>query len=191
MPLQPICIPHKWSNRLLIPGEMWLKSQQEEIHVAFGSCKIFHLRLCVWSIIDTPVWNQFVSFTEQSNLHKLLVSHPKSHFPSSLPSSGLIVASALIDISQQKPDFKEKSQGLKNRKALFPAHQGTCVWDPARRSTRVPFSRHPPEAVVFQHAAGPGSEAFPETRRGPRRVEHLIREHDPAYLSWPLLLQSA
>lgn len=41
--------------------------------------------------------------------------------------SGLIVASALIDISQQKPDFKEKSQGLKNRKALFPAHQGTCV----------------------------------------------------------------
>uniref|UniRef100_A0A8C9X7G5 Attractin like 1 n=1 Tax=Sander lucioperca TaxID=283035 RepID=A0A8C9X7G5_SANLU len=42
--------------------------------------------------------------------------------------SGLIVASALIDISQQKPsDFKDKTQGLKNRKALFPAHQGTCV----------------------------------------------------------------
>lgn len=51
--------------------------------------------------------------------------------PSDLPppgQSGLIVASALIDISQQKPtDFKDKSQGLKNRKALPPAHQGTCV----------------------------------------------------------------
>ncbi|XP_007574327.1 attractin-like protein 1 [Poecilia formosa] len=42
--------------------------------------------------------------------------------------SGLIVASALVDISQQKPlDFKDKSQALKNRKALPPAHQGTCV----------------------------------------------------------------
>lgn len=41
---------------------------------------------------------------------------------------GLIIASALIDISQQKPtDFKDKSQALKNRKALLPAHQGTCV----------------------------------------------------------------
>uniref|UniRef100_A0A673AV18 Attractin-like 1b n=1 Tax=Sphaeramia orbicularis TaxID=375764 RepID=A0A673AV18_9TELE len=51
--------------------------------------------------------------------------------PSGLPppgQSGLIVASALIDISQQKPtDFKDKSQALKNRKALAPAHQGTCV----------------------------------------------------------------
>lgn len=47
----------------------------------------------------------------------------------SSPSSGLIVASALIDISQQKPtDYKDKSQALKNRKALPPAHQGTCVW---------------------------------------------------------------
>nr|XP_046232511.1 attractin-like protein 1 [Scatophagus argus] len=51
--------------------------------------------------------------------------------PSGLPppgQSGLIVASALIDISQQKPtDFKDKSQVLKSRKALPPAHQGTCV----------------------------------------------------------------
>lgn len=44
-------------------------------------------------------------------------------------SAGIAIASALIDTSQQKPmDFKEKSQGLKNRKALPPAHQGTCVW---------------------------------------------------------------
>ncbi|CAG12613.1 unnamed protein product, partial [Tetraodon nigroviridis] len=44
------------------------------------------------------------------------------------PSSGLIVASALVDVSQQKPsDFKDKSQSLKSRKALPPAHQGTCV----------------------------------------------------------------
>lgn len=43
-------------------------------------------------------------------------------------SAGIAIASALIDTSQQKPmDFKEKSQGLKNRKALPPAHQGTCV----------------------------------------------------------------
>lgn len=50
--------------------------------------------------------------------------------PSGLPppgQSGITVASALIDISQQKPDFKEKSQALKNRKAHPPAHQGTCV----------------------------------------------------------------
>ncbi|XP_019738990.1 attractin-like protein 1 [Hippocampus comes] len=42
--------------------------------------------------------------------------------------SGLIVASALIDISQQKAgDFKEKSLAFKNRKAPAPTHQGTCV----------------------------------------------------------------
>ncbi len=43
--------------------------------------------------------------------------------------AGIAIASALIDTSQQKlMDFKEKSQGLKNRKALPPSHQGTCVW---------------------------------------------------------------
>ncbi|XP_041829617.1 attractin-like protein 1 [Melanotaenia boesemani] len=51
--------------------------------------------------------------------------------PSGLPppgQSGLIVASALTDISQQKPsDFKDKSLALKTRKALPPAHQGTCI----------------------------------------------------------------
>ncbi|XP_026101385.1 attractin-like protein 1 [Carassius auratus] len=42
--------------------------------------------------------------------------------------TGIAIASALIDTSQQKPmDFKEKSQGMKNRKALPHAHQGTCV----------------------------------------------------------------
>ncbi|KAM6951255.1 attractin-like protein 1 [Aplochiton taeniatus] len=50
--------------------------------------------------------------------------------PSGLPppgQSGIAIACALIDTSQQKPmEFKEKSQGLKNRKP-FPAHQGTCV----------------------------------------------------------------
>lgn len=40
---------------------------------------------------------------------------------------GLIVASALVDVSQQKSDFKDKSQSLKSRKALPLAHQGTCV----------------------------------------------------------------
>lgn len=51
--------------------------------------------------------------------------------PTGLPppgQSGIIVASALIDVSQQKPsDFKDKSLALKNRKALAPTHQGTCV----------------------------------------------------------------
>ncbi|KAJ0015982.1 hypothetical protein NQD34_014272 [Periophthalmus magnuspinnatus] len=51
--------------------------------------------------------------------------------PTGLPppgQSGFIVASALIDVSQQKAsDFKDKSQALKNRKALAPTHQGTCV----------------------------------------------------------------
>uniref|UniRef100_A0A6Q2YRG6 Attractin-like 1b n=1 Tax=Esox lucius TaxID=8010 RepID=A0A6Q2YRG6_ESOLU len=51
--------------------------------------------------------------------------------PSGLPppgQSGIAIASALIDTSQQKPmDYKEKIHGLKNRKALPPAHQGTCV----------------------------------------------------------------
>lgn len=42
--------------------------------------------------------------------------------------AGIAIASALIDTSQQKPmDFKEKNPGLKNRKALPTAHQGTCV----------------------------------------------------------------
>ncbi|XP_053720567.1 attractin-like protein 1 isoform X1 [Synchiropus splendidus] len=51
--------------------------------------------------------------------------------PSGFPppgQSGIIVASALIDVSQQRPaDFKEKSQSLKTRKALAAPHQGTCV----------------------------------------------------------------
>lgn len=51
--------------------------------------------------------------------------------PSGVPppgQSGIAIASALIDTSQQKPmDFKEKNQGLKNRKALPTTHQGTCV----------------------------------------------------------------
>ncbi|KAG7262759.1 hypothetical protein CRUP_030737 [Coryphaenoides rupestris] len=42
--------------------------------------------------------------------------------------SGVTVASALIDISQLKTsDFKDKTLGLKSRKAHPPAHQGTCV----------------------------------------------------------------
>jgi hypothetical protein len=41
------------------------------------------------------------------------------------------VASALIDISQVKTsDFKDKTLGLKSRKAHPPAHQGTCVCAP-------------------------------------------------------------
>ncbi|XP_072559893.1 attractin-like protein 1 [Paramormyrops kingsleyae] len=42
--------------------------------------------------------------------------------------SGIAIASALVDTSQQKPaDFKEKSLGLKSRKPHPPLHQGTCV----------------------------------------------------------------
>uniref|UniRef100_A0A4W3JJJ7 Attractin-like protein 1 n=2 Tax=Callorhinchus milii TaxID=7868 RepID=A0A4W3JJJ7_CALMI len=42
--------------------------------------------------------------------------------------SGLAIASALIDISQQKPgECKEKTSAFRNRKQLPPKHQGTCV----------------------------------------------------------------
>ncbi|XP_073210368.1 attractin-like protein 1 isoform X4 [Lepidochelys kempii] len=42
--------------------------------------------------------------------------------------SGLAIASALIDISQQKPaDCKDKSSGIRNRKHHLSTRQGTCV----------------------------------------------------------------
>ncbi|XP_032889833.1 attractin-like protein 1 isoform X1 [Amblyraja radiata] len=42
--------------------------------------------------------------------------------------TGLAIASALIDISQQKPsECKEKTSAVRNRKQLPPTHQGTCV----------------------------------------------------------------
>ncbi|XP_013804121.2 attractin-like protein 1 [Apteryx mantelli] len=42
--------------------------------------------------------------------------------------SGLAIASALIDISQQKPaDCKDKSSGVRNRKHHLSTRQGTCV----------------------------------------------------------------
>lgn len=42
--------------------------------------------------------------------------------------AGLAIASALIDISQQKPsECKEKTSAVRNRKQLPPTHQGTCV----------------------------------------------------------------
>jgi len=42
--------------------------------------------------------------------------------------SGLAIASALIDISQQKPsDSKDKTSGVRNRKHHLSTRQGTCV----------------------------------------------------------------
>lgn len=72
--------------------------------------------------------------------------------------SGLIVASALVDVSQQKPsDFKDKTQSLKNRKALPPALQGTCVWvaaPPSTGSFSPPSERRvAPEASQYRLAA--------------------------------------
>uniref|UniRef100_A0A3Q3JKC5 Attractin-like 1a n=1 Tax=Monopterus albus TaxID=43700 RepID=A0A3Q3JKC5_MONAL len=50
--------------------------------------------------------------------------------PSGIPppgQSGVAIASALVDTSQQRAmDFKERSLGLKHRKHVVP-HQGTCV----------------------------------------------------------------
>lgn len=72
----------------------------------------------------------------------------------SFSSSGLIVASALIDVSQQKAsDFKEKSLAIKNRKALPPAHQGTCVWVATTLSAGSRFT--PSDIILFQHVADP------------------------------------
>lgn len=72
----------------------------------------------------------------------------------SFSSSGLIVASALIDVSQQKAsDFKEKSLAIKNRKALPPAHQGTCVWVATTLSAGSRFT--PSDIILFQHVTDP------------------------------------
>lgn len=93
------------------------------------------------------------------NTCKILLFSPPPHFSHFLPPLGIIVASALIDISQQKPtDFKDKSQVLKNRKALPPAHQGTCVWGSTRQSIWSLFI--PSEVILFQHAAGPSWRPF-------------------------------
>lgn len=44
--------------------------------------------------------------------------------------AGLAIASALIDISQQKPsDSKDKTSGVRNRKHHLSTRQGTCVWE--------------------------------------------------------------
>lgn len=43
---------------------------------------------------------------------------------------GIAIASALIDISQQKPsDSKDKTSGVRNRKHHLSTRQGTCVWE--------------------------------------------------------------
>lgn len=119
-----------------------------------------------------------------------------SFFP---PSLGLIVASALIDISQQKPtDFKDKSQALKNRKALPPAHQGTCVWVATRQSIGSLFY------TIWGHIVPTCRrsqlEAFPETWLHVEDIIRLLplkfslklaksREHNPSYLSCPPFAQ--
>uniref|UniRef100_A0AAY4BHW9 Attractin n=1 Tax=Denticeps clupeoides TaxID=299321 RepID=A0AAY4BHW9_9TELE len=59
----------------------------------------------------------------------VLVCLPRA--PSGVPppgQSGIAIASALVDIAQQKPgDFKEKCSGPKGRKQHVVPHQGTCV----------------------------------------------------------------
>lgn len=46
----------------------------------------------------------------------------------SFVASGLAVASALVDISQQMPiAYKEKSGAIRNRKQQPPAQPGTCI----------------------------------------------------------------
>lgn len=90
---------------------------------------------------------------------------------------GLIVASALIDISQQKPaDFKDKSQALKNRKALPPAHQGTCVW----ASFPLFSTPHLQGALLQQPAPGrPRDETWPLTisPSSPKKTCQKSHEH--------------
>lgn len=56
---------------------------------------------------------------------KYLTKHLSAFFPF-LP--GLAIASALIDISQQKPsESKDKTSGVRNRKHHLSTRQGTCV----------------------------------------------------------------
>ncbi|XP_030628181.1 attractin-like protein 1 [Chanos chanos] len=58
-----------------------------------------------------------------------LVSLPRALCGAPPPGqSGIALASALIDTTQQKPgDFKAKGSSLKNRKQHYVPHQGTCV----------------------------------------------------------------
>lgn len=116
----------------------------------------------------------------------------------SFSSSGLIVASALIDVSQQKAsDFKEKSLAIKNRKALPPAHQGTCVWVAKTLSAGPRFT--PSDIILFQHVTDPSWK--PLQRHGMTTCTrfHLaattevstFQEHNLCYLFLPFLLYPA
>lgn len=116
----------------------------------------------------------------------------------SFSSSGLIVASALIDVSQQKAsDFKEKSLAIKNRKALPPAHQGTCVWVTKTLSAGPRFT--PSDIILFQHVTDPSWK--PLQRHGMTTCTrfHLaattevstFQEHNLCYLFLPFLLYPA
>lgn len=92
----------------------------------------------------------------------------------SSPSSGLIVASALIDISQQKPtDYKDKSQALKNRKALPPAHQGTCVW----------VSIHPLDPFLYHLRSGCSTRFAGSSSRPLQRHGHVCKISFSCYQS--------
>lgn len=57
---------------------------------------------------------------------------PSHHFPLPHPvfsPAGIAIASALIDISQQKPgDFKDQGSDTKSRKQHLVVHHGSCVW---------------------------------------------------------------
>uniref|UniRef100_A0AAQ5YPZ8 Attractin-like 1b n=1 Tax=Amphiprion ocellaris TaxID=80972 RepID=A0AAQ5YPZ8_AMPOC len=117
---------------LLVAAVVWKikqtcwASRRRESRNCHNSSVLFFL--CVFQGVPKPVAMEPCSGGKAAVL-TVLMRLPSG--PSGLPppgQSGLIVASALIDISQQKPsDFKDKSQALKNRKALPPAHQGTCV----------------------------------------------------------------
>uniref|UniRef100_A0A669BA32 Attractin like 1 n=1 Tax=Oreochromis niloticus TaxID=8128 RepID=A0A669BA32_ORENI len=119
----------------------WASRRREVIFtVCFSHCSIFHINInnfisrashTIFFILQgapKPVAMEPCSGGKAAVL-TVLMRLPSG--PSGLPppgQSGLIVASALIDVSQQKPsDFKDKSLAIKNRKALPPAHQGTCV----------------------------------------------------------------
>lgn len=75
-----------------------------------------------------------------------------SSYPSLLPPTGITIASALVDTSQQRAgDFKDKGSGLKSRKQQHTMHQGTCVWTGPPKSPERPgdFSHSPLHFLSF------------------------------------------
>lgn len=118
------------------------------------ACVCFHIMVIICSLL--------LGMTGNQQLCKLALS-----VSCLCVSAGIAIASALIDTSQQKPmDFKEKNPGLKNRKALPTAHQGTCVWGTCPLWLPSYLNYPFPKSCALFHCCGPSAASV--SQRGPR-----------------------